>query len=178
MLTTSGFTTLQAPADRAWAGLALLVAFGMAATIGSALWFQHVGGYVPCKLCLQQREAYYLGLPFALFAVPAILARMPECVARGCLAIAGLCLLSTALLGVYHAGAEWAWWPGPEDCGAATAAPTDAGGLLQSLATTRPPSCTDAPWRFGGLSFAGWNAVLALALAGLALFAAARRRDA
>ena len=168
------FTTLDAPADRSWAGLALLVAFGMAATLGSALWFEHVEGYVPCKLCLQQREAYYLGIPFALLAAPAILARLPECVARGCLLIAGLCLLSTAALGIYHAAAEWTLWSGPSDCGAAASAPTDAGGLLSSLSTTRPPSCTDAPWRLLGLSFAGWNVVMASALAALALWAAAR----
>ena len=172
------FTTLSAPADTRWAMLALAVALGMAGTVGAALWFQHVEGYTPCKLCLQQREAYYLGLPFALFAAPAILARLPQCVARGCLVVAGLCLASTALLGVYHAGAEWALWEGPSDCGAGTAAATDAGGLLQSLSQTRPPSCTDAPWRFLGLSFAGWNAVLATGLAILALWVAGKRMPA
>lgn len=176
--TAPAFSTAPAPADRAWAGLAALVALGMAATVGGALWFEHVGGYVPCKLCLQQREAYYLGLPFALFAVPAILAQLPQCVARGCLAIAGLCLVSTAALGAYHAGAEWALWAGPADCGAATAAPTDAGSLLQTLSNTRAPSCTEAPWRFAGLSFAGWNVVMAAALAVLAFRAAARASDA
>ena len=171
-------TTSATQADRLRPWAALLVALGMAATVGGALWFQHVAGYVPCKLCLQQREAYYLGLPFALLAVPALVARWPECLARGCLAIAGLCLVSTAILGVYHAGAEWALWAGPSDCGAATAAPTDAGGLLQSLSTTKPPSCTDAPWRFAGLSFAGWNVVMASALAILAFWTAARRPQA
>ena len=35
--------------------------------------------------------------------------------------------------------------------------------MLNQLATEHAPSCTDAPWRMLGLSFAGWN-VLASAL--------------
>jgi disulfide bond formation protein DsbB len=29
----------------------------MAATVGGALAFQHIGGYIPCKLCYEQRMA-------------------------------------------------------------------------------------------------------------------------
>jgi disulfide bond formation protein DsbB len=40
-------------------------------------------------------------------------------------------------------------------------------------------SCTEASWRFLGLSFAGWNAVVSLALVVLCLAGAlARRRPA
>ncbi|MCC2651504.1 MAG: disulfide bond formation protein DsbB, partial [Microvirga sp.] len=35
---------------------ALVVALGAAATVGGALVFEHVFGYVPCKLCLTQRN--------------------------------------------------------------------------------------------------------------------------
>jgi len=34
---------------------AALLAVGMAAVVGSALGFEHIGGYIPCKLCLEQR---------------------------------------------------------------------------------------------------------------------------
>jgi disulfide bond formation protein DsbB len=37
--------------------------------------------------------------------------------------------------------------------------------------------CDEAPWRFLGLSFAGWNMVVSVALAGLA-FNALRSRTA
>ena len=47
---------------------ALAVALGAAATIGGALVFEHVFGYVPCKLCLMQRSPYYLAIPLGLAA--------------------------------------------------------------------------------------------------------------
>ena len=33
------------------------------ATILAALAFEHLGGYAPCPLCLQQRYAYYFAVP-------------------------------------------------------------------------------------------------------------------
>ena len=172
---TTPFSLADTRADRTWIIAALVLLAGMAATLGTALYFQHGLGYVPCKLCLQQREGYYLGLPFAAAGLGSMLLAGPQCLTRGCLAIAGLCMAATAALGVYHAGAEWALWAGPSDCAGGQALSTDAGALLDSLATTKPPSCTDAPWRFLGLSFAGWNVVCASGLALLAFWATARR---
>ena len=140
-----------------------------------ALVFEHGLGYVPCKLCLQQREGYWLAIPAAALAALAALTVLPSCVPRGLLLIAGLGLAASALLGVYHAGAEWSLWAGPADCGVgAMAAPTDAGGLLQQLERTVAPSCTDAPGRFLGLSFAGWNVLGAGAIGAWALWQAWR----
>lgn len=44
----------------------VLLAVGMAAVIGSALGFQYIGGYIPCELCLLQRQPYYYGIPLVL----------------------------------------------------------------------------------------------------------------
>ena len=86
--------------------------------------------------------------------------------ARALLGLAGLVFLVGAGLGVYHAGAEWSFWPGPSDCGGGTGvAPGDVGDFLKNLATTRVTDCTQAAWRFLGLSLAGWNALIAGALA-------------
>ena len=46
--------------------LFLLVA--MAATVGTALGFQYIGGYIPCKLCLEERIPYYVGVPLMALA--------------------------------------------------------------------------------------------------------------
>ncbi|MFL5200634.1 MAG: disulfide bond formation protein B, partial [Microvirga sp.] len=43
--------------------VALAVALGAAATVGGALIFEHAFGYVPCKLCLIQRNPYYIAIP-------------------------------------------------------------------------------------------------------------------
>ena len=42
---------------------AAFVLAGMIITIGSALAFEHIGGFAPCALCLEQRVPYYWGMP-------------------------------------------------------------------------------------------------------------------
>ena len=145
---------------------ALAVALGAALTVGGALVFEHGLGYVPCKLCLTERVPYYLAAPHALAA-----ALLPPRPARFLLGLVALILIYGAGLGVYHAGAEWGFWPGPNDCGGGSGAgPADVADFLKNLETVRPVDCTAAAWRFLGLSLAGWNAVIAAALG---LFAAA-----
>ena len=39
-------------------------------------------------------------------------------------------------------------------------------------------SCGDVAWRFAGISMAGWNAMISVALAGFSLLAAKRPKDA
>jgi disulfide bond formation protein DsbB len=146
-----------------------------AATIAGALASQHVFGLVPCKLCLDQRVPYYFGVPFA--AVLA-LAPLPGPWLRAGLGLLALVFLVSAGLGAYHAGVEWGAWPGPADCGGGVPAAGTVADFLRSLETVRVVSCADAAWRFLGLSLAGWNALVSLALAGgAAVGAAAPRSD-
>lgn len=147
---------------------ALLVFLGGLATISTAWGFQLIAGYVPCKLCLEQRVPYYVGLPLALFAI--IAAKFGKAKATGVL----LLLVAVAFfygsgLGTYQAGAEWGFWLGPNDCGGGNGGPASAANMLQALQSTRVVSCTEASWRLMGLSFAGWNALVSLGLALLAL---------
>jgi disulfide bond formation protein DsbB len=151
--------------------VALAGTFVMVGAIAGAWGFELIGGYIPCALCLEQRVPYYVAIPLALLALLA--AGRAALFARLLLVGAAIAMLWSAGLGVYHAGAEWAWWPGPADCGGGVDV-RDASTLLAQLQETRPPSCTDAAGRFAGLSFAGWNVVAASAAALLLLAAAAR----
>ncbi len=153
-----------------------LSALGMAATVGGALLFQHVGGYMPCALCLEQRTPYYLAIPVALLALASARLRGPALLTRGLLLAVGALMLWSLGLAVYHAGVEWAFWAGPADCAAVGAADL-TGDLLQSLDAVRPPSCTEAALRILGLSLAGWNAILSALLAAVALRGAFARAD-
>jgi disulfide bond formation protein DsbB len=151
---------------------AILILLAAAAAIGGALVFQHGFGYQPCKLCLMQRDPYYLAIPVA-FATAVAPPQSPwSRVGLGALA---LIFFISAGLGAYHAGVEWGFWPGPNDCGSAPA-PQAAGmdDFLRSLERTRVISCAEAAWRFLGLSLAGWNVVISLGLAALALVPASR----
>ncbi|MGB7287891.1 MAG: disulfide bond formation protein B [Salaquimonas sp.] len=147
----------------------ILIFLGMIAVILTVLGFQHIGGYIPCKLCLGQREPYYAAIPIAGLAVMSAYFVWPACLTRGALAIAGLLMVYAVVLGVQHAGVEWAWWEGPSDCGAVDGGiMTNANDLLGSLTSIKPPSCNEAAGRFLGLSFAGWNVVVSMILAGIA----------
>ena len=48
------------------------------------------------------------------------------------------------------------------------ASPASVDDLLGSLDAVRVVACNEAPWTFLGLSLAGWNAVISLALAAVA----------
>ncbi len=152
----------------------MLVGLGV---IAVALAFEHIGGYVPCPLCLQQRYAYYAGVPLASVALVAMATRRPG-MAAALMFIIALAYLGNAGLGVYHAGAEWKYWPGPQECGTIqTIGSGGEGGLLGSLGNTRVIRCDEAPWRMAGLSFAGWNVVASFALFALALKSAFEARS-
>ncbi|MCP1199957.1 disulfide bond formation protein B [Notoacmeibacter sp. MSK16QG-6] len=157
--------------------LAILTGLGMALAVGTALGFEHIGGYIPCKLCLEQRTAYYVGIPFMIgTAIAASHGTRPRLV-KTMFAVGALLMIWTMAIGVYHSGVEWAWWAGPDDCAGASSTVSEAGSLLDSLGQ-RPPSCDRAAGRFLGISFAGWNVVAAAMLAALCLYGALRRQPA
>ena len=149
---------------------ALVVLVGMIVVIGSALGFEHIGGYAPCALCLEQRTSYYWGIPVMAVGLISAAKMGPAIVTKGLFLVVAALLFYTAGLGVYHSGVEWGYFEAPQSCGAGlSATSSDAGSLLESLATAKPPSCDDAAGRFLGLSFAGWNVVAAGLLALVAL---------
>ena len=147
---------------------------GMAATVGGALGFQHIGGYIPCMLCLEQRTPYYIGIPVALLALASIALKMPAIVTRSLLLAVALLMTWSIYLSGFHSGVEWGWWPGPTDCGM-VAAPQLGGSLLDQLNAAIPPSCDQAAGRFLGLSFAGWNFVASVVFAAVAYVGALRK---
>ncbi len=164
---------MPVPSDRVRMFAAVLALFAAIATIAAAWAFQLWGGYIPCKLCLQERIPYYAGIPVLAGALIAALT-MNARPARLLLLLAAAIFLVGFGLGVYHAGVEWKWWLGPADCGVGGAPPSrNAGDLLGQLTQFRIVSCTEATWRFIGLSFAGWNAVVSFGVAAVALMGAA-----
>jgi disulfide bond formation protein DsbB len=150
-------------------GLALVLAI---AAIAGAFGFERIGGYLPCPLCLQQRWAYYAGIP-VLFLSLVLVSGGRASIAAGLLLLVSLGFLANAGLGIYHAGVEWKFWPGPDTCAAVQqTTATSATDLLKSLPTTRVVRCDAAPFTFAGLSLAGWNAVVSFVISMAALKAA------
>jgi disulfide bond formation protein DsbB len=142
----------------------------------SALGFEHVGGYTPCPLCLQQRYAYYASIPLLALALALLQARR-RAAAMLLFACVALAFLGNAGLATYHAGAEWKLWAGPESCSASAPLSTSAGNLLKNLAKSRVVRCDEPAVLPLGLSLAAWNVVASLLLsAGSAWAAVAAHR--
>lgn len=148
-----------------------------AAMLAIAHAFQTFGGLAPCTLCLRQREVYWVAA--AVAAAGMVVTRLPrgERWRLGFNALLGLIFLVGMGVAVYHAGAEWKFWPGPTACASAGggASAEAMAGLLRGD-EIKPPACDEAPWMFAGLSMAGWNAVISLGLALMSLAAVLRER--
>jgi len=159
--------SLFAPLDKKAAGLAFILA--LAAILG-ALGSQVFGGLVPCELCLEQRMAYYWGLPL-LLAVLVTWNRLPLMVWYLAMAIITGIFIWGAYMGVYHAGVEWGFWPGPTAC-------TGVGGdfgfdALADLNSAHVVPCDVVQFRFLGISLAGYNALVSIVVTVLLLISIA-----
>lgn len=169
--------TASTPRSRAGIGYAVVVTLGMAVTVGGALAFQYIGGYIPCALCLLQRDPYYYGIPVGILAIVVSAIGLPAWITRALLVVIGVMMLVGAGMGVYHSGAEWGFWEGPSTCATtAQGISSNVGDLLGDLDSKHGPSCTEASLRVLGLSFAGWNVIASLILAAIALRGAAKAR--
>lgn len=140
----------------------LAIGLGSLALIAGAWFFELAWGLLPCKLCLEQRWPHYLAI--AVAAGGLAFARSARARVLVLLILAGLMIWSTGF-GIYHSGVEWGWFVGPNDCGG-RAAPAAAGmqDFMKQLESARVVACTEAAWRFLGLSLAGWNAIASFIL--------------
>ena len=122
--------------------LALALAGGL---LGGAYISQYVFGLFPCEMCWWQRWPHFaaLGLAGLSFVAPA---------PRLWVALAGLAIFTSGLIGGFHAGVEYDWWEGITGC--AVVDPTR--DVLNPMAVPLI-RCDEAPWTLFGISLAGFN---------------------
>lgn len=160
------------PLLKRWPLAALVVS---AAMLAAAHGFQTFGHLPPCHLCLKQREAYWAAMAVAALALIVQQVRPSTRAPRIADLILGAIFAYGTYLAVFHAGAEWKWWPAPETCSSAGPVGMAAVRALLAGAAARGPACDVAPWRLLGLSMAGWNALISAGLVLLSLAAALRK---
>jgi disulfide bond formation protein DsbB len=153
---------------------ALAIAAIAAATLAGAWFFQLVLDIRPCPLCLEQRYAYYLAVPLGALVALAAVKDAPRAMIYAGLAILALAALYNAGLGAYHAGVEWGFWPGPTECTGPVLDLGKAGSLFDNLDKVKVIRCDEVQWRFLGLSLAGYNVLISLAMAALASWGIAK----
>jgi len=147
---------------------ALAIALIGAVTILGAWFFQYGLGLKPCPLCLEQRYAYYFAIPLAVMVALGDQVGASRKVLMAALVAIALGMLWNAGLGVYHAGVEWKFWAGPQECSGALDDLGSAGGLLNKLQSITVVRCDEAAWRFLGISLSGYNVLISLTLAAVA----------
>ncbi len=135
------------------------------ATIGGALFFEHVLGYIPCALCLEQRWPYYAAIPLVILGLivsrEANLGHWPTWL----MTVVGVIFLVSAALGLRHMGVEWGWWAGPSGCGGTGGVVGSIDDLNAALTGAKIVPCDKPAWTFLGLSLAGYNFIVSLVLA-------------
>jgi disulfide bond formation protein DsbB len=133
-----------------------------AALLGGAYVAQYGFGLYPCEMCWWQRYPHFAALAFGLIAFAA---KPP----RVWTALAGLAILTSGLIGAFHAGVEYGWWQGITAC---TATAPASAALDFSAPTVR---CDVAQWTLWGISLAGFNFLIST-IGGAAVVALAAYR--
>jgi len=143
--------------------LALGTGCAALALLAGALGFQYLVRLPPCEMCMWQRYPHIVAAVIGIGAF--LLARAHMIAERAAVPLAIVAVAFVAVsgaIGVYHAGVEWQWWPGPQAC--TGAAFQSLGGPLDLNAPV--VRCDHAAWRLLGISLAGYNAILSFAIAG------------
>jgi disulfide bond formation protein DsbB len=161
---------IEAFRKRSFTEKALIVSACASALLLAGAHLFEAFGYVPCPLCLDQREAHWLALGVALAGLVLHIVFRAPIAAAAAVGAAALVYAVSAGLAFYHAGVEWKFWPGPKSCAALGDAPATTGALGAALASGElGPSCEEAQWRLLGVSMAGYNLLASAGLLALTL---------
>ena len=138
------------------------LATGAAIVALCVAWIAQYGfGLAPCELCYWQRYGYWAAIAVGLVA---IFAPARSAARRGLLWLLGLAFLGTAGIALFHVGVEQAWWQGLDTCSGQIGAGMSAEDLANAIENAPIVRCDEPAWTLFGISMAGYNLVLALAL--------------
>ena len=141
----------------------LLAVLVPAALLGGAYIAQYGFGLPPCEMCWWQRYPHFAALGIGLAAY----VLKPSQVWS---ALAGLAIITSGLIGGFHAGVEYGWWPGITGCSA-----LPSGTDVMDFTAAPLIRCDVAPWSLFGISLAGFNFLISSA-SGAAIVALAAYR--
>lgn len=133
--------------------------------LAGALLSQYGFGLVPCEMCMWQRWTHVGAIVLALIAIAL---RGEPGASRAFTVLAALTIAGCSAVGAFHAGVEYGWWEGLTTCSTSPVG-GNAGDILNNIMATPLVRCDVAQWTLGGISLAGFNALLSLAAA-IAIF--------
>ncbi len=154
--------------DQAARTAGLLALAVPALLLGGAYLGQYGFGLYPCEMCWWQRYPHFIALALGLVALV-----RPS--ARSLIALAGLAIIVSGLIGAFHAGVEYKWWQGFTTCSGAPGLGS-GGDPLKAILEAPLIRCDQVQWQLFGISLAGFNFLISVpaGLAVLGLLARAR----
>lgn len=109
----------------------------------------------PCEMCWWQRYPHFAAVSFALLSFLVAPKRLWIVLAAGG-------LLTSGLIGLFHAGVEYGWWEGVTSC-AAIPQTSEGQSALDAIMNAPVVRCDEAPWTLLGISLAGFNFLISSA---------------
>lgn len=153
--------------------LALALAAVSAAALASAYISQYGFGLKPCNLCLYQRIPYSLNIVSGILAFLATF-RYPRLAALLLFLSAVAFFLGAGIAG-FHAGVEYGWWEGLDSCAGSLPENATAEELRKYIMSQNVVRCDKPQWALFGISMAGYNFALSLALSVIMIYLLRRR---
>jgi disulfide bond formation protein DsbB len=115
---------------------------------------QYIGKLYPCEMCWWQRYPHFAAIGFAALAYVG----RNRFTQNVLVALAALAILTSGLIGGFHAGVEYNYWEGLTRC--STTMVADGGDFTKSIMNAPLVRCDVAPWTLFGISLAGYNFLL------------------
>lgn len=122
--------------------------------LGGAYFSEMVGELYPCEMCWWQRYPHIAAVPVALLA---FVVGNPG-IQRVLAALAALAVLTSGVIGGFHAGVEYGWWQGITGCTSTVG--SGGGNYMEAVLNAPLQRCDVAPWKLFGISLAGYNFLL------------------
>ena len=149
--------------------LARLIALAAPVTLlGGAYVSQYGFGLYPCEMCWWQRYGHIAALALAILA----LLRRGHPESAYLVILAGLGVLSSGLIGAFHAGVEYHWWEGITTCSTNHI----EGDPLAAILAAPLVRCDTPAWTLMDISMAGYNFLFSVPAALAILVLAVRGR--
>lgn len=135
----------------------------------TAAFGSELAGLEACEMCWWQRWAHIYamapGCAAILFQTRLMRNHLPERAdnaARTWLRVAALLILSSGLIGAYHAGVEYGWWEGHTACTSGGLAFNSLEDMAKRMAGETIVPCGIPQWTLFGISLAGYNAIISI----------------
>jgi disulfide bond formation protein DsbB len=156
---------------------AMMILVASVAILVAVFLFQAVGGLDPCALCIYQRYPYAatIGLSAVVFGVAGHTRALGGLVAPGLLGLCGLVFAVGAGIAFYHVGVEEGWFQASAACTGTLEGVETIKDLKVRLEAAPLARCDEVPWSLFGVSLAGYNLLVSLALAVIAAAGAWRQ---